>query len=72
MSFQLVRASENEIIIWHTEHGHVYGYVVASGAKALDRLFCREVADATEKAEDFGEEAMRFAVAEARSRKLLG
>ena len=71
MNFQLVRASDTEIAIWNTDHGHIFVYEVAAGARALRPAFCREVPDAALDAASMTAEALGFATEEARLRKLL-
>ncbi len=71
MSFQLVRASDDEIVIWHVDHGHIFVFQIPPGAQVLGPAIVRDVPDAAERAETFREAALQFATDEARSRKLL-
>ncbi len=72
MNFQLVRASDNEIAIWNTDHGHVFIYAIEPHARELTDVHCRDIPGAEVDAASMKDEAYRFATAEARSRKLLG
>ena len=72
MTFQLVRASDEDIAVWHTEHGHIYGFTVCAETDSLTHRFMRDAPDATAPAADFAEDALRFATEEARVRQLIG
>jgi hypothetical protein len=71
VAFQIVRVTDTEIVVWNTEHGHIYGYYISPETHALEPLFCRNIDEATQTAESLKDEARRFAVQEARDRKLL-
>lgn len=70
--FQLVRASDDEIAVWQTEQGHIYGFTVCAATDSLTQRFMRDAPDATVPARDFADEALRFATDEARARQLIG
>ena len=72
MTFQLVRASDESIAVWHTDHGHIYGFIVCRETDSLTQRFMRDAPDATAPAADFAEDALRFATEEARARQLIG
>ena len=72
MTFQLVRASDEDIAVWHTDHGHIYSFTVCAETDSLTRRFMRDAPDATAPAADFAEDALRFATEEARVRQLIG
>jgi hypothetical protein len=72
VSFQLVSASDDEIIIWHTEHGHIYFYVIEPKAHDLKIRWCRNIPEATQDAESLQQDAYVFATEQARIRHLLG
>ena len=72
MNFQLVRASDDEIAIWNTDHGHIFVYGIAPRARELTPIHCRDIPDAEVRAASMADEACRFATEEARVRKLLG
>lgn len=72
MTFQLVRASDDDIAVWQTEHGHIYGFTACPETDTLQPRFMRDAPDATEPAERFAEEALRFATEEARTRQIIG
>ena len=72
MTFQLVRASDDDIAVWQTEHGHIYGFTACPDTYTLKHRFTREAPDATEPAERFAEESLRFATGEARTRQIIG
>lgn len=72
MTFQLVRASDDDIAVWQTEHGHIYGFTVCPDTDSLIQRFMRDAPDATEPAQCFAEAALRFATDEARARQLIG
>jgi hypothetical protein len=71
VSFQLVRASDSDIAVWETEQGHIYVFAVSPHRDVLMPQLVRAAPDATEPAERFTEEALRFATQEAESRKIL-
>ena len=72
MDFQLVRASDDEIVIWHTVHGHIYVYGIEPRAARLTARSSRSVPDAELDAATFNDDALAFATGEARKRHLLG
>ena len=72
MTFQLVRANDDDIAVWQTEHGHIYGFTVCAKTDSLTQRFMREAPDAAEPAQHFADEALRFATDEARARQLIG
>ena len=72
VTFQLVRASDDDIAVWQTEHGHIYGFAVCVDTDSLKPRFMRDAPDATEPAAAFAEGALQFATAEARARQLIG
>lgn len=72
MDFQLVHASDDEIVVWHQEQGHIFGFAVERSVSDLVPAWCRDLPDAAEPAERFKEAALGFARGEARSRKLIG
>ena len=72
MTFQLVRASDEDIAVWHTDHGHIYAFMVCPETDSLSQRFMRDAPDATVPAADFAEDALRFATEEARVRQLIG
>ena len=71
MNFQLVRASDTEIAIWNTDHGHIFLYSIEPNARELTHRFTRDIPDAEQDAASMTDEARRFATGEARSRRLL-
>ena len=72
MNFQLVRATDNEIAIWNTDHGHIFVYAIEPGARELTAVLCKDVPDAEQRAELMMDQALSFATEQARSRRLLG
>ncbi len=72
MNFQLVRASDTEIAIWNTDHGHIFIYGIEPRARELTQLYYKNIPDAEQDAVSMTDEALRFATEEARSRQLLG
>ncbi len=72
MTFQLVRATDDRIAIWQTEHGHIYVYAVSAETDDLRQLAMRDAPDATEPAATFADQALAFATEEARARQLIG
>ena len=72
MTFQLVRASDEGIVVWHTDHGHIYGFTVCTETDSLKPRFMRDAPDVIVPAADFAAEALRFATEEARVRQLIG
>ena len=72
MNFQLVRASDNEIAIWNTDHGHIFVYSIEHGARELRPVYRKDIPDAELSADSMTVEAHSFATEEARSRRLLG
>ncbi len=72
MDFQLVRASDNEIAIWETNHGHIFVYEIQRAAQSLREVVCREAPDAAEAAAGMKDAACRFATGEAQARRLFG
>ncbi len=71
MNFQLVRASDTEIAIWNTDHGHIFVYAIEPRASALTPAYVRDIPGAERDAASMTDEACRFATREARVRKLL-
>lgn len=71
MSFQLVRASDTDMAVWHTQHGHIYVFQVAASADALIPVLVRAAPDAAEPANGFAEDALRFATGEAEARRMI-
>lgn len=71
MSFQLVRAGETEIAVWHVEHGHIYTFRVEPTADSLVPGPFRNAPDAEQQAPAFEREALTFATDEARKRHLI-
>lgn len=71
MSFQLVRASDTDIAVWQTEHGHIYVFHPAPRRDILLPLVVRGAPDAAEPAERFADEALRYATREAEVRGML-
>lgn len=72
VTFQLVRASDDDIAVWQTEHGHIYGFTVCTDTDSLIQRFMRDAPDALEPAQAFAEAALAFATVEARNRQLIG
>ncbi|MDX7953873.1 hypothetical protein P7D22_22210 [Lichenihabitans sp. Uapishka_5] len=72
MTFQLVRASDDEIAVWQTEHGHIYGYGVCAKTDSLTPRFMRDAPDAVVPARDFIDAALAYATREAQARQLIG
>lgn len=72
MSFQLVHASDSEIVVWHVDHGHIFVFEIPSRDAALHAGPIHEVADAVESADAVADAALRFATEEARARQLIG
>lgn len=72
MTFQLVRASDDEIAVWQTEHGHIYGFTACPDTNTLKLRFMRDAPEAAQPAQSFAAEALRFATAEARARLIIG
>lgn len=72
MTFQLVRASDDGIAVWQTEHGHIYVYAACGDTDGLTQVVMREAPDASEPAASFAAEALRFATQEARARDIIG
>ena len=72
VTFQLVRASDDDIAVWQTEHGHIYGFAICTDTDSLKPRFMRDAPDATEPAGNFAEGALQFATEEARARQLIG
>lgn len=71
MAFQLVQATDTEIIVWHTELGHIFGFTVDPPARTVVARFTREVPEAEAPAASVQAEAHDFAVGEARVRRLI-
>ena len=71
MNFQLVRASDDEIAIWNTDHGRIFVYAIEPRASVLTPAYHRDSPDAEQDAASMQDEAYRFATEEARVRKLL-
>lgn len=71
MVFQLVQATDTEIIVWHTELGHIFGFTVDAPAHTVIARFTREVPEAEAPAASVQAEAQTFAVGEARVRRLI-
>ena len=69
MGFQLVRASDNEIIVWHTEHGHIYLFEIPPDARELTACWYRDIPEAAQDAESLKGDALAYATQEARSRR---
>ena len=72
MSFQLVRASDSEIVVWHVDHGHIFVFQIPPGGSSLLPGPSHEIAGAAESAEAVRDGALRFATEEARKRDLIG
>lgn len=72
MSFQLVRASDAEIVVWHVDHGHIFVFEIPGRGAALRPGPIHDVPGAAETAGSVAEAALRFATEEARSRQLIG
>jgi hypothetical protein len=72
VDFQLVRASDNEIVVWNTVHGHIYLYRIEPKARQLTVGPFRNIAEAELDAASLKNEALVFATEEARKRRLLG
>lgn len=71
MTFQLVRADEDSIAVWHTDFGHIYVFAITPDRRGLRPITARTAPDATEPAERFADEALCFATEEARVRQLV-
>ncbi|WP_131118323.1 hypothetical protein [Lichenihabitans psoromatis] len=72
MSFQLVRATDDEIVVWHTEHGHIYLYEIPPKARDLTMRWFKNIPDATQDAESLKSEAQIYATEQSRIRRLIG
>lgn len=71
MAFQLVQATDTEIIVWHTELGHIFGFTVDAPAHTVVPRFTRDVPEAEAPAASVEVEAHSFAVREAKVRRLI-
>ena len=71
MVFQLVQATDTEIIVWHTELGHIFGFTVDVQGHTVVTRFTREVPEAEVTAASVQAEAHSFAVGEAKVRRLI-
>lgn len=71
VAFQLVQATDTEIIVWHTELGHVFGFSVDSPARTVVARFTRDIPEAEAPAASVQDEAHSFAVGEAKVRRLI-
>jgi hypothetical protein len=69
--FQLVLATDDQISVWHTDHGHIYVFEIDPKARGLVTGWCKDIAEAPVRAETLRDEARLFAEAEARSRRLI-
>ena len=70
MTFQLVQATETEITVWHTEHGHIFTFLIDPPRDVVHR-WSRDVPEAVERADAVRDAAHRFAEGEARARRLI-
>ena len=71
MGFQLVKASDNEIVVWHTEHGHIYIFEIPPEGSELTARWHKDIPDAACDAESLKAEALTYATEQARTRQYL-
>ena len=71
VAFQLVLATDDQITVWHTDHGHIFLFNIDREARQLAFGWCKDIKEAPVRAEILQSEAQLFAEAEARSRLLI-